>query len=594
MDAASSPSAAQKGPKACTTCAKAKARCIPRADGGPKCERCLRLKKDCFSRPPAPPRIKKRPKRSRVAELEKRLNELSSQFEGQHHHSPSHPQQQHSPASTASLPATKPPSSKVADKGDILNFGHLFPSPSSTGVDGDEESAWSPEALKPWDSPWPLSGEAGVLLAQYHDAFAHLFPFVVVPKHASAADLRSSRPFLWKAIMMVSCIFDGARQAKLGEELLAEVGKAAVVDGIKSLDLLQGLELLVAWFHFALKSSQVTNLLFLARSMCVNLSSMSYGSEDEESKYGNLDHLRAYAGTYYLNTLVFTTNKRIDVFMNTTQLDTCCRVLENTMEFPTDEYLVKLVKVQQLAQTISLTMAFDPAMPAMSLPLTMVVESFQDQLDTFRATLPEGLADNPTLQCHLAIAEVLLMDIAISDQHCNSSNMPLTDRLQLLWSCVRSLRAFFKVRFAGSELERPRFLTLIASDIAYTFITGVKLLALRVPGWNLEHIGKELALDKMLGQQIHDLSEIIDKRKSGLLSTADKAGLEDPLERLVRLLRTAQELVALQLSGVTAQEIAQEIVSEMNSSMWQDLVNDSAGATAWAGAGDNAATLSAQ
>ena len=56
-------------------------------------------------------------------------------------------------------------------------------------------------------------------------------------------------------------------------------------------------------FHFALKSSQVTNLLFLARSMCVNLSSMSYGSEDEESKYGNLDHLRAYAGKYYLNTL---------------------------------------------------------------------------------------------------------------------------------------------------------------------------------------------------------------------------------------------------------------------------------------------------
>jgi len=63
---------------------------------------------------------------------------------------------------------------------------------------------------------------------------------------------------------------------------------------------------------------------------------------------------------------------------------------------------------------------------------------------------------------------------------------------------------------------------------------------------------------------------------------------------LVRLLRTAQELVALQLSGVTAQEIAQEIVSEMNSSMWQDLVNDSTSGTAWAGAADSAAMLSAQ
>lgn len=176
------------------------------------------------------------------------------------------------------------------------------------------------------------------------------------------------------------------------------------------------------------------------------------------------------------------------------------------------------------------------------------------------------------------------MDIAISDQHCNSSNMPLTDRLQLLWASVRSLRAFFKVRFAASELEQPRFLTLIASDLAYTIITGIKLLTLRVPGWNLEHIGKELALDKILGRQIQDLADIILKRKSGLLS-ADRSGLEDPLERLLRLLKTAQELVALQLSGVSAQEIAHEIVQEMNSGMWQDLVNDSA---VWTGAGEPA------
>ena len=135
----------------------------------------------------------------------------------------------------------------MAEKGEMLSLGHLFPSPSSTGVDGDDESAWSPEALKPWDSPWPLPGEAGVLLAQYHDAFAHLFPFVVLSRHMAADDLRAQRPFLWKAVMLVSCLFDGSRQAKLGEELLAEIGKAAVVDGVKSLDLLQSLQLLVAW-----------------------------------------------------------------------------------------------------------------------------------------------------------------------------------------------------------------------------------------------------------------------------------------------------------------------------------------------------------
>lgn len=56
-------------------------------------------------------------------------------------------------------------------------------------------------------------------------------------------------------------------------------------------------------FHFALKSSQTAHLLFLARSMCVNLNSMSYGSTGEDANYGGLDHLRAYAGMYYLNTL---------------------------------------------------------------------------------------------------------------------------------------------------------------------------------------------------------------------------------------------------------------------------------------------------
>jgi hypothetical protein len=90
---------------------------------------------------------------------------------------------------------------------------------------------------------------------------------------------------------------------------------------------------------------------------------------------------------------VFTTNKKTDVFMNTTQLDYCCKVIEATMEWPSDEYLVKLVKIQQLAQTISTTMSADGMAP-MSLPLIMVIQSFQDQLDTFRASLSPQLSQH--------------------------------------------------------------------------------------------------------------------------------------------------------------------------------------------------------
>lgn len=97
---------------------------------------------------------------------------------------------------------------------------------------------------------------------------------------------------------------------------------------------------------------------------------------------------------------IFTTNKKTDVLMSTTQLDHCCKVIENSMEYPSDEYLIKLVKIQQLAQTISITVSSDGMAP-MSLPLVMVVQSFQDQLDTFRASLSPRLAQNRTFSVPL-------------------------------------------------------------------------------------------------------------------------------------------------------------------------------------------------
>lgn len=81
--------------------------------------------------------------------------------------------------------------------------------------------------------------------------------------------------------------------------------------------------------------------------------------------------------------------------MNTSSLETCCKVLEANMQYPSDEYLVKLVRIQQLAQSISLTMTVENiGQHAMKLPLTMVVRSFQDQLDQYRNSLGPRFSGN--------------------------------------------------------------------------------------------------------------------------------------------------------------------------------------------------------
>ena len=97
---------------------------------------------------------------------------------------------------------------------------------------------------------WPQGGEAEAMLGEYKTYMGHLFPFAVVPPHMSSAQLRQHKPFFWKAIMMKACLFDGARQVSLGNELLKEIPEAAFMKPQKNLDLLQGLQLLISWLVF--------------------------------------------------------------------------------------------------------------------------------------------------------------------------------------------------------------------------------------------------------------------------------------------------------------------------------------------------------
>lgn len=81
--------------------------------------------------------------------------------------------------------------------------------------------------------------------------------------------------------------------------------------------------------------------------------------------------------------------------MNTSYLDTCCSVLEAKMEYDSDVDLVQLVRIQKLAQSIAVTWdANTPSLPSTHLPPTMIIQAFQEQLDSFRANLPPHLQEN--------------------------------------------------------------------------------------------------------------------------------------------------------------------------------------------------------
>jgi hypothetical protein len=133
----------------------------------------------------------------------------------------------------------------------------------------------------------------------------HLFPFAIVPPDMASDQLRQQRPFLWKAVMMATFNLDGLRQITLGNQLLRDIAEAATMKPQKGIDLLQGLHILIAWFHYNLNSFQMTNLLYLARSICVSLGLSESRGMMKESDYTSecLEQMRGFAGTYYLVTV---------------------------------------------------------------------------------------------------------------------------------------------------------------------------------------------------------------------------------------------------------------------------------------------------
>ncbi|TLD17952.1 uncharacterized protein PgNI_00864 [Pyricularia grisea] len=636
-----------KGPRACTTCARAKSRCIP----GPTpdiCERCHRLKKPCASQTPAPPRKRKETRSNRVADLERRLEELKTRLQPVVEAQQQQQQGQYQETQQQQLNGrqqSSPPRSVQSPQSDIRrqsaagivgqnDMGHVFPSASdpfqapsfttsstfgsrpgaehqsasaSTASGNDDTNsdngAYSGAPRVSSEIDWPDGQRAATLVQLYRSQLAELFPFVVIPSDLNPKD----RPFLWKAVIMAASFTDGLEQNLYGSRLLSDIAITAFIQPEKSLDLLQGLQLLLSWYNFNMNSFQITNLIFLARSICVSLGTGEGPSLSPLQPLGSmasdplapvsLEKMRAFAGTYYLVTSAFTTNKKPDELMNTSYLDFCCLTLESRMEYPTDEMVVNLVKVQQLAQSISISLAlrndsnFSRSIEYQLPPLDDVVRSFQQQLQVFEQMLPENVKNQQLFMGHFRVAQILLFEVGLNEKA--ASELVQVSRTELLWCCLTACREFMTLRFAHQDMEevpvegeppsdcKPRMTSLAAADFVYTFMIIVKLLMLQAPGWDLDAARSEIDLEGIIDRQMRQIDAIIVfRRRAGdgvpltssvtrycrqpqqpltssiEASTASIPPKEDPFEMLRYRLKELKEILAREAPGIFPQRAA--------------------------------------
>jgi hypothetical protein len=75
----------------------------------------------------------------------------------------------------------------------------------------------------------------------------------------------------------------------------------------------------------------------------------------------------------------------------------CCRIIAEAGEYPTDQYLVRLVRMHSLTDRIDHMLSYhesDPLGTSLSAPLGMCIRLIENELQTMKASIPPETPEN--------------------------------------------------------------------------------------------------------------------------------------------------------------------------------------------------------
>ncbi|KAL4992686.1 hypothetical protein BDW68DRAFT_148568 [Aspergillus falconensis] len=351
--------------QACEKCRLLKVKCV-RGEAGKPCVKCTKAKSQCKV-PEPKQRVRQGRMKPRLADLETKITDLLGLL-SQANAAPT-VDGNGSIEGAAPVASTARTVSQNQDQvgGEWLDYG-VFGE-----VNMDLAQTLDPTIARSSDMVWaaPTSTDSswitdlGLSLAVLEHlldgfrSFASYFPFVVIPAGWSVASMAQDRPFLLLSAVTCASSRYGSLQQALAEELKETLGHRVVIAGEKDLDILQGLLVHLAWFHFYLspRSRQTYQYLQMAISMVVDLgleqriADMIEGQTTPDSLCSR-EACRAYLGCYYLSSVIASATSKPDNFHCSEHVLRCSRLLQQEQELPTDEFIYPVIRLQQFTQEV--------------------------------------------------------------------------------------------------------------------------------------------------------------------------------------------------------------------------------------------------
>ncbi|KAK2594267.1 hypothetical protein QQS21_008046 [Conoideocrella luteorostrata] len=391
---------------------------LPTAKWGAACAACATAKAKCIRSNPDPSAKCD----SRTAQIEERLNGLVNLLQAT-----GELPNNHSSLTALSDAAAREHSAVAQDTPSASSTTSYQPYSNSWTIPETYNSNAIPACIcrpEPGNAPPPPDSD-DVLLELFRTQMQPVFPFVVIPPSVNASQLQASRPFLMSAIRMVTSFRSLRSMSAQMYRLMSHIADHVLLRSTRSLELLQGILLMISWHQYhCLMHGQMNNLVSLAMSLVGDLglnyppgvreqARLMVAKPDEPSGRTN-EERRALLGVWFVSCNISIIFNRVESLRYTSYVQECMRVLENEREYDSDITLLYLVRVQRLTERIFEFSSKDkgeediPGMPPA--PTSAYVAAFQNEIDRMRDSLPPRLQNDHIIQTYLNTARLRLCE----------------------------------------------------------------------------------------------------------------------------------------------------------------------------------------
>ncbi|KAL4875020.1 hypothetical protein BJY04DRAFT_233085 [Aspergillus karnatakaensis] len=360
------------------------------------------------------------------------------------------------------------------------------------------------------DALWITELGLGTVVEGFLEKFRGMmpyFPFVPLDNSSTVGSMAEDRPFLLLATTSVASSKYCHVQDALNRQIKQLLSRRVIMAGEKDLDLLQGLLVYLAWFHFYFVpgTQQTYQYLQIAISMVVDLRIEQEVSDllDKQTELDEAylrDLCRAYLGCYYMSSTIAISAKKPNNLRFHENMLRCARMLQRRPEFETDLLIYPAIKLMQLAEEVCETYQTEGISGSQ---LHMQAGRFATRLEDWWLSLSADLRDTALLVNSYYAVKVRIHEMGLV--YCYGRRRPPSPPyaredltipsahpklIHNLIDCVTSTKEYLDWIFTVPSVEYNHLLfaawyqVILAAFVLYRLSVGLS----EVPEWDVEMV----------------------------------------------------------------------------------------------------------